>query len=182
MPDFALWAMACETTFWPAGTFAPAYDANRRAAIESVIDTDPVAACVREIMADRRSWMGSASDLLRACADRVAMTSREEVQAGQEIRAHSPADCVACKHSFGRLALRSPSAVKDGRELGQSTSVRHLTPHCATPSAPSTAVGTRPGQFSPEILKRTSHFLSIAQTMQTMLTQASPRTRTVSVD
>jgi hypothetical protein len=71
MADFALWAMACETAFWPAGTFARAYDANRRAAIESVIDTDPVAACVREIMADHRSWTGNASDLLRAYADRA---------------------------------------------------------------------------------------------------------------
>jgi hypothetical protein len=69
MADFALWAMACETAFWPAGTFLRAYDANRRAEIESVIDKDPVAACAREIMADRRTWTGTASDLLRAGAD-----------------------------------------------------------------------------------------------------------------
>jgi hypothetical protein len=49
-----------------------AYDANRRAAIESVIDKDPVAACVREIMADRGTWTGTASDLLRAAADIAA--------------------------------------------------------------------------------------------------------------
>src|SRR6266481_4325674 len=71
MADFALWATACETAFWPAGTFTQAYQANRRAAIESVIDTDPLAACVREIMADCDSWTGSASDLLRAYADRA---------------------------------------------------------------------------------------------------------------
>jgi hypothetical protein len=69
MADFAIWAMACETAFWPAGTFLRAYDANRRAAVESVIDKDPVAACVREIMAERRTWTGTASDLLRAAAD-----------------------------------------------------------------------------------------------------------------
>jgi hypothetical protein len=68
MADFARWAMACETAFWPAGTFLRAYEANRSAAIEAVIDTDPVAACVREIMATRHSWTGTASDLLRACA------------------------------------------------------------------------------------------------------------------
>jgi hypothetical protein len=44
--------------------------ANRRAGIESIIDADPVAACVREIMAERSSWMGSAADFLRAGADR----------------------------------------------------------------------------------------------------------------
>src|SRR5207248_1359644 len=34
MADFALWAAACETALWPAGTFTRAYAANRRAAIE----------------------------------------------------------------------------------------------------------------------------------------------------
>src|SRR5262245_16321478 len=68
MADFALWASACETAFWPAGRFAQAYQANRRAAIEDLIDADPVAARIREIMANRSTWTGSASDLLRAGA------------------------------------------------------------------------------------------------------------------
>jgi hypothetical protein len=69
MADFALWGAACETAFWPAGTFLRAYQANRRDAIEDLIDTDPVAVRVREIMADRSSWTGTASDLLHAGAD-----------------------------------------------------------------------------------------------------------------
>src|SRR3989454_5254440 len=69
MADFALWATACETALWPAGTFARAYAANRRAAIESIIEADPVANCVRAIMVDRTIWTGSASDLLRLCAE-----------------------------------------------------------------------------------------------------------------
>jgi hypothetical protein len=69
MADFALWATACETAFWPAGTCARAYEANRRAAIEDLIEADPVAARVREIMASRDTWIGSASDLLRAGVD-----------------------------------------------------------------------------------------------------------------
>jgi hypothetical protein len=68
MADFALWAAACETAFWPAGTFTQAYQANRRAAVEDLIDADPVAAWVRQIMANRSTWTGSASDLLRAGA------------------------------------------------------------------------------------------------------------------
>ena len=39
----------------PAGTFARAYGANRRTAIEGIIDADPVAACVQDIMAVRSS-------------------------------------------------------------------------------------------------------------------------------
>jgi hypothetical protein len=69
MADFALWATACETAFWPAGTFTQAYQANRGGAIEDLIDADPVAARVREIMTNRSAWTGSASDLLRAGAD-----------------------------------------------------------------------------------------------------------------
>jgi hypothetical protein len=59
---------ACEKAVWPAGTFDHAYKANRRTAIETSIEADPVAACVREIMAERSSWTGSAADLLRAGA------------------------------------------------------------------------------------------------------------------
>jgi hypothetical protein len=66
MADFALWGSACETAFWPPGTFLRAYDANRRAAIDRVIEADPVATFVREIMAERSAWAGRASDLLRA--------------------------------------------------------------------------------------------------------------------
>jgi hypothetical protein len=69
MADFALWGAACETALWPPGTFGRAYEANRRSAIEGIIDADPVAAFVREIMAERNSWMGTAVDLLRLGAD-----------------------------------------------------------------------------------------------------------------
>jgi hypothetical protein len=69
MADFALWAAACETALWPAGTFARAYDANRKAAVEDIIEADPVAVCVRKLMAERNSWAGTASDLLRAATD-----------------------------------------------------------------------------------------------------------------
>jgi len=66
MADFALWAAACETALWPAGTFTRAYAANRRAAIEGMIEADPVAAWVRGLMAERSAWTGSAADLLQA--------------------------------------------------------------------------------------------------------------------
>jgi hypothetical protein len=65
MADFALWAAACESAFRPAGTLETAYSNNRRDAIESIVDADPVAVLVRELMADRAQWTGSASDLLQ---------------------------------------------------------------------------------------------------------------------
>jgi hypothetical protein len=78
MADFALWATACETALWPAGTFARAYAANRRAAIESIIEADPIATCVRTIMANRNMWTGSASDLLSLYAE----SARNEISTG----------------------------------------------------------------------------------------------------
>src|SRR6266699_6575546 len=55
MADFALWATACGTALWPAGTFARAYDANRITAVESVVEADPVAVCIRKLMTERGS-------------------------------------------------------------------------------------------------------------------------------
>lgn len=66
MADFALWATACETALWSAGTFRSAYCGNRDDAVKSVIDADPVGAAVRELMATRTVWTGKASDLLGA--------------------------------------------------------------------------------------------------------------------
>jgi hypothetical protein len=69
MADFALWATACETALWPAGTFWLAYCGNRDAAVESVIEADPVAAAVRTLMTMRTVWTGTASELLGALAE-----------------------------------------------------------------------------------------------------------------
>jgi hypothetical protein len=71
MADFALWATACETALWPAGTFWAAYCGNRDAAIEGVIEADPIAAAVRALMAARTEWAGTASELLDALAEQA---------------------------------------------------------------------------------------------------------------
>ena len=41
MADFALWATACETSFWPSGTFWSANCRNRDEAVEGVIEANP---------------------------------------------------------------------------------------------------------------------------------------------
>jgi hypothetical protein len=89
MADFALWATACESAFRPAGTLEAAYSNNRRAAIENIIDADPVAALVREIMADRAQWTGSASDLLQAGTNRAGWPKSPRALAGRLRRAQS---------------------------------------------------------------------------------------------
>ena len=79
MADFAVWATACETALWPRGAFARAYTANRKAAIESIINADPIAAFVRELMSSRSFWTGSAADLLRASLECTGRTSNGAV-------------------------------------------------------------------------------------------------------
>jgi hypothetical protein len=111
MADFALWATACETALWPAGAFARAYTANRRAAIEDAIDADPVAACVREIMAERSSWTGRAADLLRVgtnrssdgtSRDRTAWPKNPRALAGRVRRAQTFLRVLGIDIAFGR--------------------------------------------------------------------------------
>jgi hypothetical protein len=106
LADFALWAVACETALCPAGTFARAYAANRKAAVEAIIEADPLAICVRKLMAERGSWAGTASDLLRAAAD-LADDNISKTSAGRpKIQASSPAACVARRLSFARWGLK----------------------------------------------------------------------------
>jgi len=69
MADFALWATACETALWSAGTFWSAYCGNREEAVEGVIDGDPIAAAVRTVMTTRTEWTGTASELLGALGE-----------------------------------------------------------------------------------------------------------------
>ena len=71
MADFALWATACETALWRAGTFWSAYCSNRDEAVEGVIDADPIASAVRAVMGSRTVWTGNASDLLGALGEVV---------------------------------------------------------------------------------------------------------------
>ena len=101
MADFALWATACETALWPAGTFAQAYAANRRAAIESIIEADPVAMCVQALMIDRTTWTGSASDLLSLCAERA----RADVSSGPSWTKNPRA--LACRLRRAQTFLRT---------------------------------------------------------------------------
>ncbi len=77
MADFALWATACETAIWPAGTFWAAYCGNRDEAIAGVIESDPVAAALRSFMAARTMWTGIASELLGALGEAAGEAQRK---------------------------------------------------------------------------------------------------------
>ena len=111
MADFALWATACETAFCPAGGLLHAYKANRRSAVEDVVEADPVAARIRDIMTERTMWSGNASDLLRVAAHTSSGdASRTDggwpksprALAGRLRRAQTPLRALGIEMSFGR--------------------------------------------------------------------------------
>jgi hypothetical protein len=110
MADFALWATACETALWPAGTFSSAYSNNRDEAVESVIEANPVAAAVRAMMMTRTVWTGTASDLLGAlgkiAGERVtksrAWPDSPRALAGQLRRAATPLRQIGIDIEFGK--------------------------------------------------------------------------------
>ena len=111
MADFALWAAACEGAFRPASAFEAAYSNNRRDAIENIVDADPVAAHVRELMADRAQWTGSASDLLQASTDRSGWPKNPRALAGRLRRAQT---------FLRTLGIEMSSAARGGWERAQS--------------------------------------------------------------
>jgi hypothetical protein len=110
MADFVLWATACETAFCPRGAFLHAYQANRRSAIEDVVEADAVAARIRHLMSERTMWSGNASDLLRVATPARHDATRPDVGwpkspralAGRLRRAQTPLRAMGIEMSFGR--------------------------------------------------------------------------------
>lgn len=72
MADFAVWLAAAEEALpWEPGAFMEAYAGNRAEADEGALDNDPVAVAVRDLMADRAEWGGTATELYTAIAELV---------------------------------------------------------------------------------------------------------------
>jgi hypothetical protein len=86
----------------PAGTLETAYSNNRRDAIENIIDADPMAAHVRELMADRAQWTGRASDLLQAGTNRSGWPRSARALAGRLRRAQTFLRTLGIEIVFGR--------------------------------------------------------------------------------
>ena len=105
MADFALWVSACETAFWPAGTFLSAYWSNNDEVVDNAIEADSVATAVRAMMAKRTEWKGTATDLLGALTE----------AAGERV-ANSKAWPANPRALSGRLRRAAPSLRKVGIE------------------------------------------------------------------
>jgi hypothetical protein len=136
MADFALWATACETALWPAGSFWSAYCGNRDEAVEGVIDADPIAAAVRAVMATRTVWTGTASDLLGALGE----VAGERV-AKSKTWPDSPRALAGRLRRAATFLRKIGIEVGFGREGRARTRTIHIT---TTPSNDAENTGARP--------------------------------------
>ena len=64
MADFAIWIRACEEAVWHAGMFMGAYEANREDAVDVVLDSNSVAAALRQHIREKGVFRGTAKELL----------------------------------------------------------------------------------------------------------------------
>jgi hypothetical protein len=157
MADFALWATACETEFWPAGTFWSAYCGNRNEAIEGVIDADPIAAALRAFMLTRTEWTGTASELLVAlgemAGERVSKSKiwpdSPRAVAGRLRRAATFLRKIGIEIRFdreGRARTRVIHVTSSGKTVGPEN-VGAQPSASSAPSSPSEKVN-RPNGFA----------------------------------
>ena len=129
MADFAVWASACETALWPTGTFSRAYAANRNAAVAGIIDADPIAAAVRELMSERNSWTGTAMDLLRMTVQNASQTGNgagrtknPRALAGHLRRAQTFLRAVGVEIAFSREGRPGTRVIRIRRSVEKSIS------------------------------------------------------------
>ena len=122
MADFAIWATACATAFSAEGAFIAAYDRNRAATTETIIEGDAVAAAVRALIAGRSEWQGTAPELLEVLgpiggerATRAKTWPQTARALSGRLRRAAPAlRAVGIELAFSRASNRSRSVTAAG--------------------------------------------------------------------
>jgi len=105
MADFAEWGVACGLA-----DFEDVYVANRREAINVMLDHDPLARAVRVFMARQQVWRGTAEDLLNAVGPAAEVKSTQAI--ADRLRRLAPAlrtvglNAVSEPRTKGRRPLR----------------------------------------------------------------------------
>jgi Toprim domain len=90
MADFEQWGMACEGALWEPGTFKAAYAANRKQAVSTTIDDDPVASAIRALVTGKEwEWEGTVKGLLLRLTELVGEKQAQSKSWPSEARALS---------------------------------------------------------------------------------------------
>jgi hypothetical protein len=80
MATFAKFVTACETAFWPEGTFLAAYGVNAESAVDDVLEADVAVSTFRDFMAEQGAFEGTMTELLTALTERVRKPEREATE------------------------------------------------------------------------------------------------------
>ena len=102
MADFCKWAVACESAYWPSGTFMAVYGDAQASATEDVLEASPVGQNLRQWLEESQTFDGTATELL----DRL----NEHMQAEQSPRGWPATGSVMGK----QLTRLAPSLRKLG--------------------------------------------------------------------
>jgi hypothetical protein len=92
MATFAKFVTACETAFWPEGTFLAAYGVNAENAIDDVLEADVGVLTFRDFMGERGAFEGTATELLAALTERVRKPERDAAERHRKAIAERDAD------------------------------------------------------------------------------------------
>ena len=149
MADFAKFATACEGAFRTPGTFAAAYSNNREQAIGEMLDADPIADAVVELMKATAKWQGTAAQLLEALAKVAGSGARE--RGWPKIPGHA----ISPPHSFG-AAFARPRYRGNARSIWPEGRPAHFAHQTRT------RIVTSPGQTSVSIVSIVSSISATA--------------------
>jgi Toprim domain len=109
MATFAQFAMACETTFWPEGTFAAAYEVNALNAVAEALDENLAVSTFRDFMEEvpDGKWKGTATQLYAALTERIRKPERDAVEAHEKAVAARDPDLQVLTQAKLREARQS---------------------------------------------------------------------------
>ena len=145
MAEFAEWAVAAEKGLgFREGAFLAAYAVARSDAVGQALENDPVAEAVLAYMADRRQWVGTATELhkrLAAKVDEDVRRSKAWKKTPQHLSAHlkrlaPPLRAVGLEYTpdAGRTGPREPHRKRlrwldgNGPDEGRTASSTSSTP------------------------------------------------------
>ena len=120
MATFAKFVTACETAFWPEGTFAKAFAESAATAGADVLSDDPVAEAFEEFMEDKGGWTGTTAVLLRELETIVRRPEREAdlALALAKNEARSSSKVPGALRTDTEKSEREGSRSKGGRSYG----------------------------------------------------------------
>jgi Toprim domain len=92
MATFAKFVTACETAFWPEGTFLAAYGVNAENAVDDVLEADVGVSTFRDFMTELGAFEGTMTELHAALTERVRKPERDAAEKHRKAIADRDAD------------------------------------------------------------------------------------------